>query len=196
MSEQMTDLAAEQRAFWAAVKKAKDHYGMGKQYLWDAGDHAKRIRSQVPHGGWDDHCRSVLGYSRQWVAALIRFKDAHTRDQAAHIGSVDDEVKRLGAGSNGKSTFHLTPKAEERVRKIKTHLRNARETVRKMAIDALVLKDDIDAIGFVGDLPAELSLLWKRFPNKRTATNATAEELDAFAADYIGLLLNSVRKAG
>lgn len=201
MSEQMTTdqqqaLAEHQRAFQDAIKKAQKKYSEGKQYLWDAGDHAKQMKAIVAHGGWDDYCRGVIVKSRQWVASLIRFRDNYTREQAAFIGSVDDEVKQLGDVSNGMSTFHLTPEAEERVRKIKAHLHNAREAAREMAIKALVLKADIDAIGFVGDLPAELSLLWKRFPDKRTAINATAEELEAFAADYVDLVLDNVRKAG
>ena len=188
MSEQITDLAAEQQAFSGAIKKATEHYGKGKQYLWDAGDHAKRIRSQVPHGSWDDHCRNVLGYSRAWVGKLIRFRDSVTRDQAAFIGSVDEEVKQLGSGSNVKSTLQMTPELEEKTREIKASLLNAREELRGMALEALNLKAKLG-----DDRPDDLSmlvpLLWDSFPDIRSALNATDDDLDAFSQDYVGLIL-------
>lgn len=108
----MTDLAAEQRAFWAAIKAAKQRFGQGAQSLWDAGDHAKQIRLEIPHGQWGDHCRNVLGYSSRWVLDVIKFRDNYTRERAAFIVSVDREVKQLSEGSNRKSTSDLTPEAE------------------------------------------------------------------------------------
>ena len=106
--DKMTDLAADQRAFKDAIKKARKYHGLRNQYLWDAGARATRIRDQIPHGGWDDHCRHVLGYSRQWVNKLIQFSEGRTRDQAQYVGSIDDAVKQLSEGSNGKCTLHLT----------------------------------------------------------------------------------------